>query len=70
MTEKTVLFLDRDRFLGKGEQEILYEVNTFRNVVREMIVELRSVKPIREPKKELQTAPELAIQFVEITHRV
>jgi SAM-dependent methyltransferase len=64
LTEKIFLFLDRESFWGKSEQEILYQVNTFRNVVREMVVELRSIKPIREPKKELQRAPELVIQFL------
>lgn len=35
---------------------------TKRNVVREMVVELTAIRPIREAKKELQTRP--IIDFV------
>jgi SAM-dependent methyltransferase len=33
-----------------------------RNLVREMIVELVAVKPIREPRRELQVAPKIVIR--------
>jgi len=38
-------------------------INAFRNVVKEMVVELEAVKPIREPNKALQDVPviELAV---------
>ena len=49
---------------GKNPEEILYEVNTFRNVVKEMVVQLRSVKPIRPPKRELQVAPHIEFTLV------
>ncbi|WP_275507187.1 hypothetical protein [Clostridium coskatii] len=42
----------------------MYEVNTFRNVVIEMTVELSAVKPTREPKRELQTPDNIEFVFV------
>ena len=36
-----------------------------RNVVQEMIVELIAVKPIREPKRALQSPPHIELLFVE-----
>ena len=44
--------------------EILAKVNKERNVVQEMIVGLSPVKPIREPKRELQTNFQVTVQFV------
>lgn len=38
------------------------DVKNKRNVVREMVAEMRAIKPIREPLKELQVAPR--IEFV------
>ncbi len=62
--EKITLCVDRERYSGRSSEDILHEVNTFRNVVLEMIVELRSVKPIRECKKELQVDHELVLQLI------
>ncbi|HHU64075.1 MAG TPA: glycosyltransferase [Clostridiales bacterium] len=61
LTEKITLVVDKDRYSGKTPQEILEEVNRYRNVVKEMIVQLKAIKPIREPKKELQTLPKIEI---------
>ena len=36
-----------------------------RNVVREMIVELVAIKPIREPKRELAMQPHVEIVLAE-----
>jgi hypothetical protein len=40
------------------------DIMTLRNVVTEMYIELTAVKPAREPKKELQTAPTILYEFV------
>ena len=40
----------------------LEEIMKYRNTVREMVVELVAVKPIREPKRELQVPPQIIIQ--------
>jgi SAM-dependent methyltransferase len=43
--------------------EILQRVFSTRNVVKEMIVNLRAVKPIREPLRELQKLPSINFIF-------
>lgn len=58
------LLVEKNRYAEKKAEEIFIEINTFRNVVREMIVELRSIKPIREPIKELQTSPKIDIRLI------
>lgn len=40
-------------------ETILQRVFKDRNVVKEMIVTMRSIKPIREPKRELQVLPKI-----------
>lgn len=50
------------RFNGLTMDEALNVVHIYRNVVREMIVTMRAVKPVREPKRELQVQP--TIKFV------
>ncbi len=52
---KIELAVDHTTHDGMAAAEILERVQSRRNVVREMIAELEAVKPIREPKKELQT---------------
>lgn len=61
LMEKQTLLVDKETYKGKTVDEIMFEVHKYRNVVREMIVELRAVKPIRERKKELQVRPDLEI---------
>ena len=46
---------------GLSSQQVLEKVNRERNVVTEMLAELRAVKPIREARKDLQVAPKLRI---------
>ncbi len=64
LTEKITLLIDAYTHQGKNAEQIMFEVNTFRNIVREMIVELRSIKPIREPKRELIVEPSIEIVLV------
>jgi SAM-dependent methyltransferase len=56
------LLVSRQRYQKKNPNQIMDDVMHLRNVVQEMVVELVAVKPIREPKKELQTT--MNIDFV------
>ncbi|HEY9833901.1 MAG TPA: methyltransferase domain-containing protein [Stenomitos sp.] len=53
LIEKRILLVDANTHQSKNAEQIMFEVKTFRNIVKEMIVELRAMKPIREPKQEL-----------------
>jgi len=59
--EKISLLLSRQHYEGKKQEAIIYDVQHLRNVVQEMTVVLRAVKPIRSPKRELQTQPEIQV---------
>jgi SAM-dependent methyltransferase len=61
--EKIRLVVDRARFGAVDPQEIFERSRQERNVVTEMICWMRAVKPIREPRPELQVAPELEVAF-------
>jgi SAM-dependent methyltransferase len=61
LTERIILIVDKQRYESKTTDEIMHDVNSYRNVVKEMIVELRAIKPIREPKRELQVSPYIEI---------
>ncbi|MGH1299838.1 class I SAM-dependent methyltransferase [Bacillus pretiosus] len=63
LTEKIIIIVDGNKYQGKTGAEILEDVNTYRNIVLEMIVELRAIKPIREPKRELLLAPPIEIRL-------
>lgn len=64
LTEKIVLLVDAHVHQGKNVEQIMFEINTFRNIVKEMIVELRAIKPIREAKAELIVSPPIEIVLV------
>ena len=64
LTEKITLLVDANVHQGKNAEQIMFEVNTFRNIVKEMIVELRAIKPIREAKAELIVSPPIEIVLV------
>jgi glycosyltransferase involved in cell wall biosynthesis len=64
-TEKIILVLDGNKYRDKSVEEISFAVHNFRNVVLEMIVELRAIKPIRQPLRELQVPPKIEYQFTE-----
>jgi ubiquinone/menaquinone biosynthesis C-methylase UbiE len=63
-TDKIDLMVSAEKFHGKAANQIFYDINTYRNIVLEMIVTLRAVKPIREQKKELITSPEVTIVLI------
>jgi|SRR5688572_11501376 len=62
--ERITLLVSKAKHKGRSPQEIMQRVMTLRNVVQEMIVELHCVKPAREPRRELQQAPEIKVQLV------
>ena len=57
--ETLQLIVDKDANAGLTPADILAKVFAERNVVREMIVTLRCVKPIRAPQRELQVLPKI-----------
>jgi SAM-dependent methyltransferase len=63
-TERVILTVEAARFKDRSPAEIMGAVNSLRNVVREMAVELRAVKPAREPKLELLARPRVEIRRV------
>ncbi|HEY9666734.1 MAG TPA: methyltransferase domain-containing protein [Coleofasciculaceae cyanobacterium] len=64
LTEKIILLVDATAHQGKNAEQIMFEVKTFRNIVKEMIVELRAIKPIRQPQPELLVDPPIEIALI------
>ncbi len=65
-TERISLLVDGKEYAGRTAQDILADVRRYRNVVREMIAELRAVKPIRPPRRELRERPPIRIVLVDV----
>ena len=63
LTEKITLVVDKNKYKGYNPKKIFDEVNMYRNVVKEMIVELKAIKPIRPATVDLQVAPAIEIQL-------
>ena len=59
--EKTELYVPAAGNEGVAADEIMIKVNTLRNQVVEMVVELSAVKPARPPSRDLQTAANIQI---------
>lgn len=60
--EKIYLLVSKQAYAGMTAEALSKIVRTDRNVVQEMVADLRAVKPIREPLRELQVPPR--IEFV------
>lgn len=58
------LVLEGARFAGKTQEEIWFEVNAYNNVVKELVMELRAVKPIRAQNAELLRPVPVGFAFV------
>ena len=67
--DKLKLVVDSTRCAGLGPQEMFLKSQCERNLVREMICELRAVKPRREPRQELQTGLQIEILAVDESGR-
>lgn len=62
--EKVTLLVNGARCKGMSPEQTFAKTQTERNMVREMICELRAVKPRREPRRELQ--PQLNVEIVAV----
>ncbi len=62
--ERVLLHVDGARAAGLEDEALLAAIQTQRNWVVEMIVDLRAVKPPREPRRDLQVAPRLELHRV------
>jgi SAM-dependent methyltransferase len=63
--DKVQLLVDKNRCAGLSPQEIFAKAQCERNVVKEMVCEMRAVKPMREPKRELIASPQIQILLVD-----
>ncbi len=59
------LFVDKRRCEGLGPEACYEKIRNERNLVREMVCELRAVKPAREPRREAIVLPRIEIQRVD-----
>jgi len=59
--DKLTLLVHRSRCAGLTAQQIINKSQIERNVVKEMLCELRAVKPMRERRPELQTRGQVEI---------
>ncbi|HEX5802184.1 MAG TPA: methyltransferase domain-containing protein [Azospira sp.] len=64
--ERIVLLIPRGRVQGLSAEAAMALVHRERNVVAEMHAELRAVKPLRQALRELQQAPRLEIELVDL----
>lgn len=62
--ERRILIVSAQRYRGQTTERILEDVERYRNVVQEMVIHLRAVKPIREPHLDLHLLAPVEIQFV------
>lgn len=62
-TEEVTLVVSRDEHEGMPPEEIMKRIKTLRNVVQEMVAKLIAVKPVREPRRELQEPPRILIAW-------
>jgi hypothetical protein len=62
--EKIHLMVPQNENVGLSPQAVMQKILTLRNQVREMVVELRAIKPVREPRAELQRQPEVELVLV------
>jgi hypothetical protein len=58
------LMVDGGRYRNVPVPELFTRVSELRNVVQEMVVQMKAIKPIREPKRELQVQPSVDFVFV------
>ena len=67
--ERITLSLDERRYGLVSREQMLGEITGYRNVVLEMVCELRAVKPRRAQDKALQVAPDVSIVLVDAEGR-
>lgn len=62
--EEIVLCVDKAQYKDAADEQLWWEVNHLRNVVTEMKVTMRCVKPIREARRELMEQAKTRIELV------
>jgi hypothetical protein len=62
---RVTLCVPRSRCKGLSQDQVMKEIECGRNMVQEMVCELRCVRPLRAPKLELQTPPDVEIVLVD-----
>ncbi|QJW48577.1 methyltransferase domain-containing protein [bacterium BFN5] len=62
--EIITLKISTEDHAGRMAEDIMDDIMTLRNIVIELGVKMRAIKPAREPKKELQTFAEIRYEFV------
>jgi SAM-dependent methyltransferase len=62
--EEIVMCVDAKSYANTADEQIWWEINHMRNVVQEMKVRLRCIKPIREPKRDLMVEASVRIEKV------
>ena len=60
---KITYVVPRGLFGEMQPMQILHHVEIYRNIVEEMIVEMKAVKPAREPNKDLQVAATIVVRL-------
>jgi hypothetical protein len=63
-TEHVILDVARARYETVEPAAVMDDVMRLRNVVMQMTVQMRAVKPIREPLKELMDRPQVTFNLV------
>ena len=63
--EKVLLMVDRAKFGSMDGQRLLHAVRHERNVVEEIIAQMRAIKPARAPSRELQVPPDIKVHFTQ-----
>ena len=63
-SERITLLVEKSAHKGLSVPQLEERIATLRNTVREMVAELRCIKPPREPLRELQTPPAIEIQLI------
>jgi SAM-dependent methyltransferase len=63
--EKIMMMVSRSRCVGLNPHQVFEKILTERNMVKEMVCEMRAMKPLRAPQQELQTPPQIEISLVD-----
>ncbi len=59
--EKLYLIVNKQAYAGATVETVYSDAKSKRNVVQEMVADMRAVKPIREPLRELQVPPQIEL---------
>lgn len=63
--ETIQLVMNGARWRNTSPQDLIFAVQNLRNTVQELVVVMRAIKPIREPKRELISMPTPEVVFAD-----